>query len=86
MFSNNTNEYNILDAIKLLDYYLLKTSADKSLVISKKDDLIIVFNNNLKITMSKNDFKLKFSDYKFYILKALNEEVEINTEYKKLRQ
>ena len=63
MFSNNTNEYNILDAIKLLDYYLLKTSADKSLVISKKDDLIIVFNNNLKITMSKNDFKLKFSDY-----------------------
>ena len=36
--------------------------------------------------MSKEDFIEKFCDETFIIFKKLNEEVEINTEYKKLRQ
>ena len=36
--------------------------------------------------MSKEDFIEKFYDETFVIFKKLNEDIEINTEYKKLRQ
>ena len=82
----NINEYNITKAKKMLDYYILTIKNRKNLVVLKNKKSIIVFNNNLKITMSKEDFIEKFCDETFIIFKKLNEEVEINTEYKKLRQ
>lgn len=82
----NVNEYNITEALKILDFYMLTLKNRKNLVILKNNNSIIVFNNNLKISLSKEDFIEKFYDETFVIFKKLNEDIEINTEYKKLRQ
>jgi len=81
-----TKEFTIYEAIKLLDYYILLVNNKDNLYISKKDNNIIIFNNNIKLTLTKNDFLEKFIENKFLIYKKLQDEIEIDTEYRKLRQ
>ena len=82
-----SKKYTAYESIQLLDYYfLLCKNNNQNLIISKKNDTIILFNNNLKITISKEEFLDKFSSESFYIFKPISEETEINIEFKKLRQ
>ena len=79
-------DFSVYEAIKLLDYYILLTNNKEKLYISKKENNIVIFNNNVKTILSKNDFTTNFLEVRFIIYKELVDDVEIDTEYRKLRQ
>ena len=79
-------DFSVYEAIKLLDYYILLTNNKEQLYISKKENNIVIFNNNVKTILSKNDFTTNFLEVRFIIYKELVDDVEIDTEYRKLRQ
>lgn len=74
-------------AIALLNNNVLvsKNYGEPSLFYFRHDDKILIYNQYLSYTISINDFKNIFYDSKFYLYKTL-EEIEINQEFKNLRQ
>ena len=84
---NSLQKFNISEALTLLDYYLLLIKKNnQNLIVSKNKSSIIIFNDNLKLSLSKDEFIKNFSGESFIIFKQLDNEVEINMEYKKIRQ
>lgn len=84
---NSLQKFNISEALTLLDYYLLLIKKNnQNLIVSKNKSSIIIFNDNLKLSLSKDEFIKNFASESFIIFKQLDNEVEINMEYKKIRQ
>ena len=85
---NNSNSITSYEqALDLLDNYLLisKPYGSSSLIYQKKDDKILVFNQNAKYYISFEKFREDFHLSKFYIFKSLDE-LEIDQEHHNLRQ
>lgn len=74
-------------AIQLMKNYLLisKTYGCSSCIYALSKDKILVINNTRKYYISFDEFKNDFYLSDFYIYKNLSE-IEINQEFKKLRQ
>ena len=74
-------------ALQLMKNYLLisKTYGSASCIYALSKDKILVINNTRKYYISFDEFKNDFYLSDFYIYKNLSE-IEINQEFKKLRQ
>ena len=85
IFDNKINDANT--ALQLMKNYLLvsKTYGSNSCIYALSKDKILVINNTRKYYISFDEFRTDFYLSDFYIYKNLSE-IEINQEFKKLRQ
>ncbi len=85
IFDNKIKDANT--ALQLMKNYLLvsKTYGSNSCIYALSKDKILVINNTRKYYISFDEFRTDFYLSDFYIYKNLSE-IEINQEFKKLRQ